>query len=459
MSIVAAILAMFSQPSDTTNPTVEISCSQTGPTSTSPLNFTFTFSESVTGFTVDDITVGNGSKSNFSGSGTTYTCDVTPTASGNVTVDVAAGVAQDGAGNTNDAAIQFSITAVTFEHLDNFVTTASAPLTTPRTAEPGPGTAVLVDSGNKYSITGGTLTPSGSATGASDPTLRTSSNVRVGGLAGSFKLALNPSNGSSIYAAFYNNTTITDANIVGGMLFVGAGGPSSLRVLGLDTGENFAATQSNYYIICRSSGGFFFVFNNVLLGIAGTNTTSPIYFAFHPRGVFALPSVETMRVSKLPAPWTTDFGIADALTASPTSGSALTHSADGTIEFNWTVATSETMELSVRRTDDDNRWIIRCSQGGSTVKIIERAAGVETERASTAQTFTNATTYKIMVKLFGNKIYAFVNDVAKGSYTSATFNNTATGGKVSGFATGANFAAFPRTLSGTALSVLQTFSP
>ncbi|WP_338430540.1 Ig-like domain-containing protein [Synechococcus elongatus IITB3] len=71
--------------------------------------YTFTFSEAVTGFTANDITVTNGTKGTFTAvSGTQYTLVVTPTAGfeGNVTVDIAAGVAIDAAGNPNTAATQ-----------------------------------------------------------------------------------------------------------------------------------------------------------------------------------------------------------------------------------------------------------------------------------------------------------------------------------------------------------------
>lgn len=90
-------------------PAVTISTTASEPTSVSPIPVQITFSEAVTGFVVDDIMVGNGTKSSFSGSGTTYTVDVTP-AEGIVTVDVFSGVAQDVAGNGNTAATRLSRT-------------------------------------------------------------------------------------------------------------------------------------------------------------------------------------------------------------------------------------------------------------------------------------------------------------------------------------------------------------
>ena len=66
---------------------------------------TITFSKSVTGLTGSEIEVTNGTGSNFSGSGATYTLRVTPDADfeGDVTVTVPAGVAEDSAMNANVA--------------------------------------------------------------------------------------------------------------------------------------------------------------------------------------------------------------------------------------------------------------------------------------------------------------------------------------------------------------------
>lgn len=94
---------------DNLPPTVSIASTETSPTVNEPIPVTIIFDEAVTGFEVGDISVGNGTLSNFLGSGTTYTVDVTPTANGTVTVGVNAGVAMDVAGNMNPAATQFSI--------------------------------------------------------------------------------------------------------------------------------------------------------------------------------------------------------------------------------------------------------------------------------------------------------------------------------------------------------------
>ena len=97
-------------PEDTTAPTVTTTSEASEPVS-GPFSITVTFSEPVTGFELADLVVGNGSASELQGSEATYTATVTPTASGAVTVDIAAGAAEDSAGNPSAAADQFSITA------------------------------------------------------------------------------------------------------------------------------------------------------------------------------------------------------------------------------------------------------------------------------------------------------------------------------------------------------------
>ena len=75
----------------------------------SPISLTVTFSRPVSGFAVDDITVGNGTAGNFAGSGAVYTFDVTPNDIGKVTVDISADAAEDTDGNGNTAAPRFSL--------------------------------------------------------------------------------------------------------------------------------------------------------------------------------------------------------------------------------------------------------------------------------------------------------------------------------------------------------------
>ena len=97
-----------SQAFDTKAPSLTITDNTSG-SARSEVLFTFTFSEAVSGFSVDDIKITGGSKGTFSKiSDSVYTLLVSPTnnARGTITVDVAAKVASDAAGNGNTAATQ-----------------------------------------------------------------------------------------------------------------------------------------------------------------------------------------------------------------------------------------------------------------------------------------------------------------------------------------------------------------
>ncbi|MBJ2130619.1 tandem-95 repeat protein [Alteromonas sp. IB21] len=96
---------------DTSSPSVVISSSLSGAITNNAFTATFTFSEDVSGFTVGDIVTSNASVSNFNAtSAAVYTATITPTSDGTVTVDVAANVAQDTAGNNSTAADQLTTT-------------------------------------------------------------------------------------------------------------------------------------------------------------------------------------------------------------------------------------------------------------------------------------------------------------------------------------------------------------
>jgi hypothetical protein len=128
------------------------------------------------------------------------------------------------------------------------------------------------------------------------------------------------------------------------------------------------------------------------------------------------------------------------------SGTTITQPADAWVECVWTPGAGETLDLMVRRTDDDNCWIIRCSQAGSTIKVIQKEGGAETERGSTAAAFVAGTAYNVKAKMYGTVIAGIRHPVGtpgvSASYALAAFNQTATGVKVSGV-TVAHLAAWP----------------
>ncbi len=96
----------------TTAPTPVFTVAQTSPTTANPINFAVDFGEIVTGFEIGDITVSNGTASNFAtADNQTFTFDVTPILNGEVGVQILSGVVNDNFGTGNLVATPLFLTA------------------------------------------------------------------------------------------------------------------------------------------------------------------------------------------------------------------------------------------------------------------------------------------------------------------------------------------------------------
>jgi hypothetical protein len=100
--------------------TITSSSGSSGDTiNSSTLSYTATFNESVSNFTIEDITVtgtaddSSPAASNFAGSGTTYTFDVEVSSSGTVIVDIATDAATNTSENGNSASNTYTLTVDT----------------------------------------------------------------------------------------------------------------------------------------------------------------------------------------------------------------------------------------------------------------------------------------------------------------------------------------------------------
>jgi len=91
---------------DTVDPVPVISTTASDPTDTSPIPFTVTFNEAVTGFINTDVVVTGGTRSGFTNQtpNTVWAFNVTPSGNGMIQVDLATGAANDFAGNPSVAA-------------------------------------------------------------------------------------------------------------------------------------------------------------------------------------------------------------------------------------------------------------------------------------------------------------------------------------------------------------------
>lgn len=117
----------------------------------SVIPMTATFSRAVTGFTTGDITVTNGSVSNLSGSGTSYTFDVTASSSGTVTISLpSAVVVHTDSSGRNIYNTPSNIFSIIYANNDLAVTTVTC---SPCTANAGTAIQISVTVQNVGNVT------------------------------------------------------------------------------------------------------------------------------------------------------------------------------------------------------------------------------------------------------------------------------------------------------------------
>lgn len=92
-----------------TRPAVTISSAVPSPTNSSPIPISIVFSESVTGFTLGDIAMTNGTVQSLTGGGTLYVAQIVPSADGTVKIQIPENIATTSSGAFNQASIEFEI--------------------------------------------------------------------------------------------------------------------------------------------------------------------------------------------------------------------------------------------------------------------------------------------------------------------------------------------------------------
>ncbi len=133
--LTSGTFALTNISADTTPPTISFTGVPSVTNGSTAFTITGTFSETITGFTVSDISVTNGAASDLAVTGLNFTAKITPDGNGDVGVSIAANVVQDAAGNGNTA------TAGQTASLDNAAPTLA--ITLPSGTSTGPVTATF----------------------------------------------------------------------------------------------------------------------------------------------------------------------------------------------------------------------------------------------------------------------------------------------------------------------------
>lgn len=110
---------------DYDEPTVIITGAPSQITDLTPFTITITFSEDVTGFDQAGLSVTGGSITAFGGTGAVYTAEITPDLGSDVTISIAAGVAEDDFANPNEASAVITVTNATLNETEQMISDAA----------------------------------------------------------------------------------------------------------------------------------------------------------------------------------------------------------------------------------------------------------------------------------------------------------------------------------------------
>jgi hypothetical protein len=128
--------------------------------------------------------------------------------------------------------------------------------------------------------------------------------------------------------------------------------------------------------------------------------------------------------------WRTQGGICEQTALAATFDKIVADCGESDVTVEVDATTHATLAsiaaLVCRSSNNTNNWWVYLSSANNTIKIYQFEAGSLTERASAAFTVAASTTYNIKAVTSGNTITAYIDDVEKCNYGSATFQNTET---------------------------------
>lgn len=310
---------------------------------------------------------------------------------------------------------------------DEFSTDDPAPITTGRTAEPGPGTLTVVDTDNKSSISSGALQLAPHSTPAhGDPGVwETDGLARVLGRVVIASLTLDQKN---IYVGWDSNKAGTI-----GIAPLNFTSTATLRILGGSTvvGSYAAATSYNVAVVLRNAGHEIFIKGGIYtdwtsLWIANVDINTPLYAGI--TNYDATLSADYLRVADLPAPFNEDvLHLRDSVVA---QSDTFTHPERCVIEFDLdTLPSANQINLWFRNSGSDE-WNIYCHTDGS----LQLRKNTVQQATSGAGVLTNGD--RIAVVVDGDNISGYYNGTHAWTDTDATDFQTYTGGKLNNVGTG-----------------------
>lgn len=334
---------------------------------------------------------------------------------------------------------------------DQFATDAAAPLTTPRTCEPGPGTLTLVQTDGQFSIVGGAFTfPAQGTPVWGNQGAYGASLARVAGraLLGTLRFSALGANGGFIG---FGGASAVFTDLISAGIFWYSGGVAAVLADGSTPLSGALATATDYQcaVILRATGSFVLIkggaFTNwALLWVdaAGSGATGRPKFG----NKDLAGTLDDFRVLDLPAFATDPY--TENHSGSQSAGQTFVHAADGQVEWIETTRPSAASTLIFFRYQDaSNYWQAEVNSSGDFL-LKEVVAGVPTTRGTASAVVSSG--HRCVVSFNGTTIRGFSNNAARWTYASAANFQSATAGQVNALGTSgvvSNLISWPRDMS------------
>jgi len=326
------------------------------------------------------------------------------------------------------------VTPIVWLLRDEFLTDEAAPLTSPRTAEPGPGTLTLVQNDGQMSISDGKLVfPAQTTPAWGDLGFYGSQIGRQAGRA--LFTNLHITTFDAVRVGFHPAAALNSSfnNVADAIFYVGANGAISVIEGSSQVLNAFSVALNTEYqvsIALRAAGAFYFLKGGIytdwtLVWVMAAGASTTIYPALSNHA--ATGSLGHLRIRDLPTPFDTDYGIASVNQATPTSGTSYTATADAITDMEITLPESpssgDRMELRYRVQDDDNYMVFYARYSGSAwdVRIDKVEGGSATQLLNVTNVGTPDT---LRVITDGNRHDAYTKSGTTWTKRNGQINNS-----------------------------------
>jgi hypothetical protein len=325
---------------------------------------------------------------------------------------------------------------------DDFTTTASAPLSSPRTAEPGPGTLTLVQVDGQFSVSAGKMpfVAQGTPTWTNQGLYESGGRSRVAGRA--LFATLNYSTRSFSLLSW---RTVAGVDLTPDVAFY-VNGSASIDLKNSATNWLISPIMSvsvniQLALILRATGAFAFIKGDTytqwtLLWVDAAANTATLYPVFVNR--LAAGTLDNFRVLDLPSPFNSDYGLAtQRLSGARSALDAFSHEANCLIEFtDTTIPSGSNLDLRFRRQDATNYWQVTINSTGA-LTLNEVVAGTPTQRATAAAVVSSG--HRVVIVADSTTIRGYSGTATaptlRWTYSSASNFATATAGELTALGT------------------------